>query len=209
MSKSLIPLRPEGLISPLTQDEQSALTWMIISGCPRKDAVLIFAHPDMINSKAKAAVSEYIKQFFARKEVQDYIEAYQNTLDNFLHPAPVKKEPVGTIEERKAEARSKALEFAITLMDNIEQAKDQEFVFKMADKVGLLDGDEEVEEQPRRYLPQSCIDHCAYRMFCEENTEDMCQYCKYHKFGEDNGIHYEKDDILDVPPHSGTELAEE
>lgn len=207
--KSLIPLRPEGFISSLSQEEQTALSWFVISGCSRKDAFLTFCRPDMLGSKAKAAIDDYVKQFFAQKAVKDYIEAYEATLDKFLHPAPVKSEQTASLEERKARAKAKATEFAITLADNIEQADDPDFVLKLLDKVGILEGDEQVEEQPRRYLPVSpCLTGCAYRMFCEENTEDMCQYCKYRRFGEEKGIHYDKTDILDVPQHSGTELAE-
>ena len=199
MPKAIIPIRPADFRSPLSQDEQNALSWYVLSGCARKDALLIFARPDMVASKAKAAVEDYVKQFYARKEVKEYIEAYQATLDAVLHPVAKVEKPVGSLEERKAKARTKAMEFAMSLADHIEDAEDPETVLKLMDKVGLLDGEEEVEEQPRRYLPQSCSDHCAYRMFCEENTEDMCQYCRYHKFGEDNGIHYEKNNILDVP----------
>ena len=199
MPKAIIPIRPENFRSPLSQDEQNALSWYVLSGCARKDALLIFSRPDMLASKAKAAVEDYVKQFYARKEVKEYIEAYQATLDAVLHPVAKVEKPVGSLEERKAKARTKAMEFAMSLADHIEDAEDPETVLKLMDKVGLLDGEEEVEEQPRRYLPQSCSDHCAYRMFCEENTEDMCQYCRYHKFGEDNGIHYEKNNILDVP----------
>ena len=170
--KSLIPIRPDNFRSPLSQDEQNALSWYVLSGCARKDALLIFSRPDMMASKAKAAVEDYVKQFYARKEVKDYIEAYQATLDAFLHPVAKKEKPVGSLEERKAKAKSKALEFAMSLVDNIEQAEDPEFVLKMADKVGILDGDEEVEEQPRRYLPVTC-NECAYRKFVEENCEEV------------------------------------
>lgn len=153
-----------------------------------------------MDKMTKAAVEDYARQFFSTKEAKDYIEAYKKTLDEFLHPAAKPTpERAASLEERKARAKTKAMEFAMSLADNIEQAEDPETVLKLMDKVGLLDGDEEVEEQPRRYLPVSCGDHCAYRMFCEENTEDICQYCRYHKFGEDNGIHYEKNNILDVP----------
>lgn len=168
--KSLIPLRPENFVSPLQQSEQTALSWYVISGCSKKDAFIAFVRPDMFESKAKAAVDDYIKQFFARKDVKEYIEAYQQTLNKFLHPAPVKEKQTISIEERKAKAKTKLIEFAMTLTDNIEQAEDPEFVLKMADKAGILDGDDEVEEQPRRYLPVSC-DGCAYRKFVEENCE--------------------------------------
>lgn len=208
MAKNLVPLRPSGFLSTLSQEEQTGLTWMVISGCSRREAFITFCRPDMLSSKAQAAIDDYIKQFFARKEVKDYLEAYEKTLNEFLHPVPVKKEPEGSLEERKVQARKKAMEFAISLADNLELAENPEDVLKLMDKVGILDGEEQVEEQPRRYLPVSpCLTGCAYRMFCEENTEDMCQYCRYHKFGEDNGIHYDKTEILDVPQRSGTELA--
>lgn len=171
MSRAIIPLRPENFTSPLLQTEQAALTWYVISGCSRKDAFLLFARPDMLDSRAKAAIDDYIKQFYARKEVKEYIEAYQKTLDTFLHPAPVKTKPSESLEERKAKAKVRLVEFAMTLADNIERAEDPEFVLKMADKAGLL-GTNEQEEVPRRYLPVTC-NECAYRKFVEENCEEV------------------------------------
>ena len=210
MAKPLIPLRPDNFYTQLSQQEQSCLTWLVLSGCPRKEAYLTFAHPEFLTSGSKASFETLMKEFFASKDAKAYLEAYQKTLDEFFHAKPVKSEPKGSLEERKAKAKTKLVEFAMSLADNIDQATDPEFVLKVADKAGLLDGDEEVEEQPRRYLPVSpCLTGCAYRMFCEENTEDMCQYCKYHRFGEENGIHYDKTEILNVPLHSGTELENE
>jgi len=172
MAKSLIPLRPSAIVSGLTQDEQSALTWFVISGCSRKDAFVTFARPDMLASKAKAAIDEYVKQFFSRKECIAYIDAYRQTLDNFLNQKKEDAKVSGSLEERKARAKTKLVEFAMSLADNIESADDPEFVLKMADKAGLLDGDEDVEEQPRRYLPVTCSE-CAYRKFVEENCEEV------------------------------------
>ena len=212
MGKQLIPLRPDNASTPLSQPEQAALTWFVLSGCTKKDAFVTFARPDMLDSKAKAAVDDFVKQFFARKECIEYIEAYKETLDNFLHPSAKKTEqPVGSLEERKAKAKTKLVEFAMSLADNIEQAEDPEFVLKMADKAGLLDGDEQVEEQPRRYLPTSCLGECRYRAFCEnpDNVEDLCRYCKYHQFGEENGVHYDSEHQLSLPEGFGTKIEEE
>ena len=193
-------MRPEGFAaSGLTQDEQNALTWLIISGCQRKDAVLTFVRPDMIESKAKAAVEDYIRQFFARRDVRDYMEAYQKTMEDFLNPSGQVKpfEPDKPLEERKALSKQKLVEFSMSLIDNIEKAKDPEAVLKMADKIGLLDADEDAPEAPRRYLPERC-GTCAYRQFCEENTVDMCPHCKYLQHCEENGIHFDKQDMLDI-----------
>lgn len=171
MAKPIIPLRPDGFLSSLSQPQQAALTWFVLSGCSKSNAFVIFARPDMADKMTKAAVDDYARQFFATKEAKDYLDAYRKTLDEFLHPAekpnPVRKE---SLEERKANAKTKAMEFAMSLAENIAQAEDPETVLKLMDKVGLLGGDEEVEEQPRRYLPVSCFE-CEYRKFVEENCE--------------------------------------
>ena len=172
MAGALIPLRPQDFISNLSQPEQTCLSWYVLSGCTRKEAYLAFAHPEFMVSGSKPAFEASMKEFFASKDVKAYIEAYNKTLDAFLHPVQVKSEPKGTMEERKAKAKTKLVEFAMSLADNINQASDPEFVLKVADKAGLLDGDEEVEEQPRRYLPVTCSE-CAYRKFVEENCEEV------------------------------------
>lgn len=170
MSSSKIPLRPKGFISKLTQPEQSALTWYVLSGCSRKDAYITFARPDFLDSKTKAVLDDYVKQFFASKEAIAYLEAYSQTIDDYLHPTPVKVDQSVSIEERKSKAKTKLIEFAMSLANNIEQADDPEFVLKVADKAGLLDIEEDIEEQPRRYLPVTC-NECEYKKFVEENCE--------------------------------------
>ena len=191
-------MRPENFKAQLNQSEQTALTWFVLSGCTRDEAFLTFARPDMAGSAARSVVKETIKQFFARAEVKDYIAAYTATLDAVVNPEKKKEASPSasvSLEERKARAKTKLVEFAMSLADNIEQADDPEFVLKMADKCNLLDGDEEVEESPRRYLPTSC-NSCSYRAFVEENAEWECPQCKYYQFGEKNGVHYEKENIL-------------
>lgn len=194
---TIIPMRPEGFNSSLTQGEQTCLTWLVLSGCSKEDAFFLFARPDMAESRARAVVKETIKQFYARAEVKEYLMAYRTALEELVNPKRKEKEPVsaGTLEERKARAKTKLVEFAMSLADNIDQAEDPEFVLKMADKCNLLDGDEEVEESPRRYLPTSC-NSCSYRAFVEENAEWECPQCKYYQFGEKNGVHFEKENIL-------------
>lgn len=126
----------------------------------------------MLDTKAKAALDDYVKQFFARKEVKEYIEAYEKTLSDAIDKKPLPSEPKGTIEERKARAKTKLVEFAMSLANNIEQADDKEFVLKVADKAGLLDMNDEAIELPRRYLPVTC-GSCEYRKFVEENCDKV------------------------------------
>lgn len=145
------------------------LSYYVLSGCPREVAFLKFIRPDFLGSKAAAVIKNTVSQFFAMKDVKDYLEAYKATIEELLNPKKSGK-PTGSLEERKAKAKTKLVEFAMSLADDIENASDPEFVLKMADKAGLLDGDEEVEEQPRRYIPVTCGD-CAYRKFVEENCD--------------------------------------
>lgn len=180
MAKSKIPLRPADYVSVLSQPEQSALTWFVISGCTKKDAFITFARPDMLSSKAQAAIDDYVKQFFARKESKEYIDAYEKTLNDAIHPKAVKTTPSGSIEERKSRAKTKLVEFAMSLANNIEQAEDPEFVLKVADKAGLLDMSDEIEELPRRYLPVTCSE-CEYRKFVEENCERVDDGTEFDK----------------------------
>lgn len=206
---SLIPMRPKGQKFNLTVEEMDGLTYFVLSGCQREVAFLKFIRPDFIASKTSAAVKSAVSQFFANKEVKDYLEAYKKTIEDLLaEKDKPKPERSGTMEERKAKAKAKAMEFAMDLADHIEEAQDPEFVMKMLDKVGILDSGEEVEVAPQRFLAERCSD-CRYRVFCEQECEDLCQYCRYRTFGEESGVHYENKDMLDMPNKIGTKIEEE
>lgn len=180
MAKPLIPLRPSSDKFDLTVEEKQGLTYLVISGCPRDEAFLRFVRPDFIGGKAPTALKAAVSQFYASKEVQDYIEAYRQTLEKFLGPKETKMTPAKalSLDERKGIARTKLTEFAMQLIEDIdsdtqdENAPDVESILKIADKVGLLDSNEKAEEEPRRYLPETCSD-CEYRKFCEENCEEI------------------------------------
>lgn len=170
---SLIPMRPKNVKFNLLNEEQEGLTYYVLSGCTRETAFLKFIRPDFIGSKATAAVKAAVQQFFASKDVKDYIEAYRKTIEDLLaEKDKPKPDRTGSMEERKARAKTKLVEFAMELANNIEAADDKEAVLKIADKVGLLDQNEQVEEQPRRYLPVTCGE-CEYRKFVEENCEEV------------------------------------
>lgn len=168
-------MRPKGGKFALKAEEMNGLTYYVLSGCSRDEAFVKFVRPDFIGAKVTPALKSAIMQFYAAKDVKDYIEEYRRTIEELLNP-PERKESrsAKSLDERKAVAKAKATEFAIELADNIEEASDPEFVMKMLDKVGIFDGDDEVEEAPRRYLPVSCGE-CAYRKFVEENCEETSQ----------------------------------
>jgi len=198
-------MRPKGLMFDLLPEEMDCLSYYVLSGCPREVAFLKFARPDFIGSKAQTAVKAATSQFFASKTAKDYMEAYKKTIDEILNPPQVKEAPRGNIEERKARAKTKLVEFAMSLANNIDDADDPEAVLKIADKIGLLDQEEQVAEQPRRYLPESCST-CAYRAFCEQECEDLCEECEARAFAEEHGFEYKKQTLIKP---SGIQVAEE
>lgn len=209
MPRPIIPIRPSGQYD-LRAEEMNCLTWIVLSGCAREEAFFRFVRPDYITPKPTPAMKDAVKQFFAMSDVQKYLADYKETISKLLSREPsdtdAPKKPQ-TLEERKARAKTKLVEFAMSIADDIEHADDPEFVLKVADKAGLLDTEEEVEVQPQRFLAERCSD-CRYRVFCERECEDLCQYCRYKSFGEDNGVHYENKDMLDMPHKIGTKLEE-
>lgn len=54
--------------------------------------------------------------------------------------------------------------------------------------VKALEADE-VQEPPRRYIPETCS-ICRYRKFCEQECEDECDLCKYKKYANEHGVEY-------------------
>jgi len=166
----MIPMRPKSGRYNLRPEEMDGLSYYILSGCSREVVFLKFMRPDFLGSKAPTVVKNATTQFFAMKDVKDYLDAYKATIEEVLNPSRKAEKPAGNMEERKARAKTKLVEFAMSLADNIDDADDPEAVLKIADKIGLLDQDEQVEEQPRRYLPATC-ETCEYRKFIEENCD--------------------------------------
>ena len=171
---SIIPIRPQNFKTQMTQGEQNALSWYLLSGCKKEEAFLLFARPDMADSKAKSVVQETIKQFFARADVKEYMMAYRDTLEDLVNPKRKDRVPreSGTIEEKKTRALTQLVEYVLGEAENINTAEDPKAILDFANKIGLFDTGEKIEEQPRRYLPVTC-GSCAYRKFVEENCEEV------------------------------------
>lgn len=165
---------PAAYKSSLTLEEQSCLSYYVISGCKREDAFVAFVNPAL--KVSVATLKKVTDQFFSGKDAKDYIEAYTQTLNAVLHPQPQPKSEK-TVEERKKDkenALNKLIDYVTERVVNIDTAKEdeREQILKFADKVGLLDEAEEHVEVPRRYLPVSCSE-CVYRKFVEENCEEV------------------------------------
>ena len=172
MANPIIPMRPKTGKYDLKPEEMNCLNWVVLSGCPRDEAFLRFLRPDYIPNRSSAAVKDAVKQFFAMADVREYMEAYRQTIVD-----PEKKEEDtesndASIEEKKALAMAKLVEFILSEANNISTADDPKSILDYANKIGVFDIGEKVEEKPRRYLPENC-DDCRYRKFIEENCDEV------------------------------------
>ena len=199
MSKSKIPIRPPGTFK-LSPQMEEAITWHIISGMARTEVYRRFVRPDLETSKT--ALDKLTKMFFEDKEVKRYMEEYQKTLDDFLNPKDKPKQAKVLTEDEMKDRILKGIdklkEFAFNQADIIDTLEEPGEVIKLWKSLGLFGDEEEVIEAPRRYLPTMCSE-CRYKAFCEQECEDLCELCKYKKYANENGVHYETKEQLINP----------
>ena len=75
-------------------------------------------------------------------------------------------------ENKKQRALRNLAQKGYRLAENLDdEDADVEMVVKVFDKLGWLDNDEVQQEQPRRYLPETCS-QCRYKKWIEENCEE-------------------------------------
>ena len=200
MSKSKIPIRPTGKYKLSTSD-QDALSWYYLSGESQTEVYRKFIRPDLQTSKA--ALDKLAKAFFADKEVQKYLSDYEATINALFEPKDKPKPTKALTEEEMKERLLKGIdrmkEFALNQADIIDTLDEPGEVIKLWRNLGLFGEEEEVIEAPRRYLPESCNLGCRYKAFCEQECEDLCEICKYKKYANENGVHYETKEQLINP----------
>jgi hypothetical protein len=205
MAKKRLPLKPNtGTRFSLDEKERIALCCYCVFECTKLNAFSM-AHPELTASPT--VLKKKCEEFFSSGDVVGFINEYRAFLDSLAPESKaeeiIKSEP--TSEEREVRKR-KALEMlADELVDQIyamrmgDDSIDRETVLKMVDRIGWLGDEEKVQEEPRRYLPTQCYGSCRYRAFVEQECEDLCVYCKYKKYGETNGVHYDSEKQLDIP----------
>lgn len=168
MATPTIPMRPRRGSYDLKPEEMNCLNWLVLSGCPRDEAFLRFLRPDYLANRNSPAVKEAVKQFFAMAQVREYMEAYRETITGREEDRVDDDMSAATIDEKKALALSKLVEYVLSEASHISTSDDPKSILDYANKLGLFDKMMQTEEQPRRYLPVTCGD-CVYRKFIEEN----------------------------------------
>lgn len=204
-----IPLRPRNRKFRMEAKEMDCLTWYVLSGCKKEEAYGIFCLPELKaladkgSRQAAVQIREQAAQTFASKDFRDYISAYRATLEGRdVEQAELSDDDK---EKRKVKAVQNFTDKVVDKMNgDLETVEEMDAVAKLADRVGVLGDGEEVQEAPRRYLPQSCNQGCRYRLFVEENISngniiDECQYCKYKAYANENGVVYDNMNMLNIP----------
>ena len=187
-----LPLRPKNQKKyNLSDNEMNSLVWYTLSGCKREEAFMLFVRPDL--SISRQNLVKATNQFFAMFDVRDFLNEYNKTLSDFYSNKENPRESKQSREDRVGNAVKKFTDKVMDAMDDADsiEISEMDTLAKLADRVGILGKNEEVEEKPRRYLPETCS-WCSYRKFVEDemsqgNLYDECSHCKTRRFAESKG----------------------
>ena len=187
-----LPLRPKNQKKyNLSDNEMNSLVWYTLSGCKREEAFMLFVRPDL--SISRQNLVKATNQFFAMFDVRDFLNEYNKTLSDFYSNKEKPRESKQSREDRVGNAVKKFTDKVMDAMDDADsiEISEMDTLAKLADRVGILGKNEEVEEKPRRYLPETCS-WCSYRKFVEDemsqgNIDDECSHCKTRRFAESKG----------------------
>lgn len=203
MTRKRLPTRPDTSTRyTLSEAERYALCVFCVFETTKLDAFKL-AHPEVVGTKN--VLKSRCDEFFASSDVVNFMREYRAMLDEADKAQAKSQEPKSQEsdeewENKKQRALRNLAQKGYRLAENLDDENaDIDVVVKLFDKLGWLDNEEVQQEQPRRYLPETCRSSCRYRAFVEQECDDLCQYCKYKKYGEDNGVHYESEKQLEVP----------
>ena len=197
MSKNKIPIRPSGKFG-LSDEQQDAITWHMLSGMPRTEVFAKFIKPSYAGTKN--ALETATRMFFDDREVKRYMEEYKKTLDVFLDGEKEEnsKEKELTEDDKQKAIRSVANQ-VVSLAKRAGSADvDIELVIKLMDKLQWLDDKDATVEPPKRFLAVSCSE-CLYKSFCEKELDSPCKRCKFKEYANNNGIIYKPEEQLKNP----------
>lgn len=203
MARRRLPTRPDTSTRYiLSEAERYALCVFCVFETTKLDAFKL-AHPEVVGTKN--VLKNRCDEFFASSDVVNFMREYKAYLDGLDKEEkktqdPKSQESDEEWENKKQRALRNLAQKGYRLAEDLDsEDADVEMVVKVFDKLGWLDNEEVQPEQPRRYLPETCRSSCRYRAFVEQECDDLCEYCKYKKYGEENGVHYESEKQLEMP----------
>lgn len=156
------------------------------------------AHPEVVGTKN--VLKSRCDEFFASSDVVNFMREYRTMLDKVDKTEQVEpKENDDDLSARMQHTKRNIFLRGEELANSIGATKEElELAIKLLEKSGVFDTDEEVMEQPRRYLPETCSG-CSYKAFCEQECEDLCVYCKFKAYANEQGVDFPKEKQLEMP----------
>lgn len=189
-----------------TKAEKDMMSYAVLYGCSNSAAYALFnRHLLDKNGKLNKAGQSECRMFFSHPNNIAYMDAMRAHLEA-LTKGTVKTLSADTINDsRKDNALKSLLNQAMSLVEKGEDldAESLKTISEIFKKVGLLKDEVEVQESPRRYLPERCS-ACSYRSFVDSNVEggkiiNECDFCRTRRFAEENGWRFDPTKNLDLP----------
>lgn len=204
--RNLLPKRPENDNFPMiNQRDKDCLSFAVAFAVPNQRAYGYF-HPEFCDTSGKLTElgRKQSSQFFSYAKHKEYCDAYRETLTKFLNGDSTRSEaPLLEIDDkRKDNARIALYNKVIKLIegDGDLDPDTLKIAVDMAKKLSIVADDIEVQEAPRRYLPQRCSS-CDYRSFVEScvetgQVENSCLRCRALDLAKEHGFMYDPKNLL-------------
>lgn len=185
--------------------EKDVLSFVCLYSYSNATAYALF-NPHLCDrdGKLNKAGQRECRQFFSHPNNIAYMDALKAHLSAVTKGGKVIKSD-SIDDTRKDNALKSLLNQAMSLVEKGEDldAESLKTISEIFKKVGLLKDDVEVQEAPRRYLPERC-GSCLYRSFVESHVEsgeieNACLRCKALKLAQENGFKYDEKTLLEQP----------
>lgn len=192
--------------------EKDILVFPLLYGCSNATAYALF-HPELCdrNGKLNKAGQRECRMFFSHPNNIAYMDAMRAHLEALTKGAVKTLSADAINDSRKDNALKNLLNQAMSLVEKGEDldADSLKTISEIFKKVGLLKDDVEMQEAPRRYLPERC-GACLYRSFVESHIEsgeieNACLRCKALRVAQENGFVYDTKTLLEQPTTNSNE----
>lgn len=208
-TERLLPNRPNPDTSKIPASDKDMLSYAIAFAIPNQKAFALW-HPEFLDSSGKLSKTgrAACTQFFNYSKNREYADSYAAYLKEFLSDNKGNSEThlIDVDESRKDKALKSLLNQAMSMVESGDTLDPDtlKVLTEIFKKLGILKDEVEVQESPRRYLPERCFSGCRYRLFVENAVKggaviDECQYCKALAYATENGYRDDATKRLDIP----------
>lgn len=173
-TERLLPNRPIPDDSRIPAADKDLLSYAIAFAIPNQKAFALW-HPEFLDSSGKLNKTgrAACTQFFTYSKNREYADSYAAYLKEFLSGDKEKSEVhlIEVDESRKDKALKSLLNQAMSMVESGDTLDPDtlKVLTEIFKKLGILKDEVEVQEAPRRYLPERCSS-CRYKQFIDEQV---------------------------------------